>query len=99
VKKAPSRSSRGRSAKPAARRTKAKAPRQKVAKKAAAKKASKSSTTVACQAPGCDNKFVPYGPLASRQRFCSSTCRQRAFYWEFKKKHRGKRYAQVRGYR
>jgi hypothetical protein len=56
------------------------------------------SQYVVCQAPGCQRRFIPYRPLRGRQRFCSPACRQRDFYWTFKRKHRGKRYAAVMGY-
>jgi hypothetical protein len=51
-----------------------------------------------CKAPGCGKKFTPYAPQKGRQKYCSDACRQRSFYWSFKKKNRGKRYASVMGY-
>ncbi len=84
-------------AKRAAKKTTAKKPSPR-AKGMVKKVAPKPAKPITCQAPDCGKKFRPYGPLALRQRFCSPACRQRAFYWEFKKKNKGKRYASVMGY-
>jgi hypothetical protein len=51
-----------------------------------------------CKAPGCGRRFRPYAPLRGRQKYCSDACRQRQFYWSFKRRHRGRRYAAVMGY-
>jgi hypothetical protein len=84
---------------PSAPRGKAKkAPAKAAAPKTAKKAAAKAETTVKCEAPGCDVRFVPHPPLRKRQRFCSDACRQREFYWSFKKKHGGQRYAAVMGF-
>jgi len=85
---------------PAAPRGKAKKAPAKVGAPKAAKKTAiaKAETTVKCEAPGCDVRFAPHPPLRKRQRFCSDACRQREFYWSFKKKHGGQRYAAVMGF-
>jgi hypothetical protein len=84
---------------PSAPRGKAKkAAAKKTTAKAAKKTVVKAESTVKCEAPGCDVRFVPHPPLRKRQRFCSDACRQREFYWSFKKKHGGQRYASVMGF-
>ena len=47
-----------------------------------------------CAAPGCRRRFAPHVSKKGRQRYCSNTCRQRAFYWAFKES-RGVRYAEA----
>jgi hypothetical protein len=51
-----------------------------------------------CAAPGCRRRFSPHISKQGRQRYCSNTCRQRAFYWTFKDR-RGMRYAEAQDQR
>ncbi len=58
------------------------------ASKTKSTRAPRGAAKLRCAAPGCSKSFSPPAFTSRRQRYCSNACRQRAFYWEFKRRHR-----------